>query len=118
MLFNPHTPIMIRGTDKPMTEETGAVVTHGLLAMRALDARHKEDEGKGEAPMKRFMLATRILAVEDGQTIDLTIDEAKMIKDALAALFPVGLYGQVHVAIDEAAKAPKANGKAEGAAAH
>lgn len=95
-------------------------MTHGALAIRALDAKHPDDKAPSDQ-YKRFVLATKIGAAAQGETVDLTIEEAASVKDAVGKLFPPGLFGQIWMAIDEAAKAPaaKPNGvHPEGAAAH
>lgn len=119
MLFDPHTPLINRDTNEQMQEKldekTSTPVTHGIIARRALDAKFQEDAGKDADVYKRFILGTRIAGAKDGETLDLTIDEAKVIKDVVAKAFHVGIWGQIWAALDAAAKGPVANGKAEGA---
>jgi hypothetical protein len=115
--FNPHASIMDRTSGEPITEdyrEAGAVtktrnLTHGILVIRALDSKYKDEENlPAERGMKRFMLATRILRALDGIAwVDLEDGEGEIIKECTAKAFSPGLYGQIHVAIDEAREKAK-----------
>lgn len=129
MQFNPHLPIVERTTGKPAEEidrdEDGTVrqkrpLTHGILAIRALDAKFEDERSmKAEEGMKRFNLATRIsraLDLTDGTgLVDLKDGEETMIRDCTAKAFPPGFYGQIHVALDEAREKAKAAIKAAAA---
>lgn len=106
MLFDPHAPAINRNTGEPMMEENKRVVTFGLLVVRALDAKFPDEKDlKPEDGFKRFLLATRIVNARLGEAVDLTIEEAKSIKDTVAKAYPPGVFGQIWQALDEAAKA-------------
>lgn len=83
-------------------------LTHGILATRALDAQFDDERHlKAEDGMRRFLLGTRIVAAMDkGETLDLAIEEAALIKECARKMYAPGVWGQLHLALDEAAKAP------------
>ena len=82
------------------------VLTYGLLAARALDAKFEDERHMGaEVGIRRYILATRIVAAE--YPIDLSIEEAQMVKECTCKAYAPALFAPIHLALDAAAKGPE-----------
>lgn len=127
MKFNADTILIDRDgkiVKEPITDERGErtnelrTVTHGILAVRAIDAQMQGDADlKAEEVRRRFILGAKIMA---GGVVDLSTEDAALIQKRLC-VFPVPVSGPVIMALDgDYVAAPvrslSANGHAEGVA--
>jgi hypothetical protein len=100
MQFNPHLPIINRDTGHVLLDEARPV-TLGFVVVRALDAKHRDDDGVAPALLfERYRLASRIRKAAPNKTVDLSIDDAKLIKDTVPKMYAPGIFGQVWDALE------------------
>ena len=83
---------------KPMTLE-GEPGTLGLVAATALIAQGADETLTGEQKLKCFRLARRI-SDADGPVVDITVEDAALIKERIARLYPPLVSGQAWHMID------------------
>ena len=103
MQFDPHAAIINRDTGQALIDESRPV-TLGFIVVRALDAKYRDDENAPPSALfERYRLASRIRKAAPAQTIALSIDEAKLIKDTVPKMYPPGIFGQVWDHLDDAA---------------
>lgn len=105
--FRPNAPIINRETGEPLTEPKPGgtkVVTHGLLVVRALDAKLDSEKIDPKDGYARFLLGNRIIACTGDSTVDLTIEEAALIRSVVAIAYPSGVFGQIWLALDNATR--------------
>lgn len=79
--------------DSGVLTSTGRNVTIKKLCVDALLADTRE-ELSGEAKVKRYRLAQKIHAAEG--EIDITTEEASLVKELAAKMLPPLLYGQIY----------------------
>ena len=84
----------------------GEVIKHGdnaqsvgSIAIEALTLNDPQDKISGEEKMKRWKLACKIHGSDQG---DITIDEAKIIKDLVGKYYGPIVVGQVWEALESA----------------
>ena len=105
MQFDPHAIIINRDTGHALLDETRPV-TLGFVVVRALDAKYRDEDNVAPSLLfERYRLASRIRKTAPDETIHLSIDEAKLIKDTVPKMFPPGIFGQIWDALDTAAAA-------------
>ena len=76
-------------------------VTLGFVVVRALDAKYRDDESVAQSLLfERYRLASRIRKAVPADTIDLSIDEAKLIKDTVPKMYAPGIFGQIWDALE------------------
>ena len=106
--FRPNNPIINRETGEPLTEPrpggSTKVVTHGLLVVRALDAKFDSEKIDPKDGYARFLLGNRIIACTGDAAVDLTIEEAALIRSVVALAYPSGVFGQIWLALDTATR--------------
>ena len=95
MQFDPHAAILNRDTGQVLVDEARPV-TLGFVVVRALDAKYRDDESAAASTLfERYKLASRIRKAGPAETLDLSIDEAKLIKDTVPKMYPPGIFGQI-----------------------
>ena len=100
MQFDPHATIINRDTGHALLEEARPV-TLGFAVVRALDAKYRDEDSVAPAVLfERYRLASRIRRTVPGKTIDLSIDEAKLIKDTVPKMYAPGIFGQIWDALE------------------
>ena len=107
MKFKPNEPILNRESGEPLTEPKPGgtrVVTHGLLVVRALDAKFDSEKIDPKDGYTRFLLGSRIIACTGDATVDLSIEEAALIRSVVAIAYPSGVFGQIWMALDTATR--------------
>lgn len=110
MQFNPHAIIINRDTGHALLDEARPV-TLGFVVVRALDAKYRDDDSVAPSVLfERYRLASRIRKAAPNEAIDLSIDEAKLIKDIVPKMYAPGIFGQVWDALEGAAGAVAAAG--------
>lgn len=107
--FRPNAPIINRETGEPLTEPRPGVggtkvVTHGLLVVRALDAKFDSEKLEPKDGYARFLLGNRIIACTGDAAVDLSIEEAALIRSVVAIAYPSGVFGQIWLALDTATR--------------
>ena len=103
MQFDPHARLINRETGQLLLDEARPV-TLGFVVVRALDAKYRDDESAAPSALfERYRLASRIRRAAPAQTVDLSIDEAKLIKDTVSKMYPPGIFGQIWDHLEEAA---------------
>lgn len=100
MQFNPHAIIINRDTGRALLDEARPV-TLGLVVVRALDAKYRDDDNAAPSALfERYRLASRIRKAAPDEAIDLSIDEAKLIKDTVPKMYAPGIFGQIWDALE------------------
>ena len=100
MQFDPHAIIINRDTGHALLDEARPV-TLGFVVVRALDAKYRDDDSVAPSVLC-YRLASRIRKAGPDATIDLSIDEAKLIKDTVPKMYAPGIFGQVWDALEGA----------------
>jgi hypothetical protein len=104
MQFNPHQPIINRDSDEPLLVE-GKIATLGFVVIRALDAKYQDEQNQAPSALfDRYKLASRIRKANPDETVELSIDEAKLIKDTVPKMYAPGIFGQIWDALEDAAR--------------
>ncbi len=71
------------------------------MVVRALDAKYRDDDSVAPSVLfERYRLASRIRKATPDEAIDLSIDEAKLIKDTVPKMYAPGIFGQVWDALE------------------
>ena len=93
MQFDPHAIIINRDTGQALLDEARPV-TLGFVVVRALDAKYRDDDSVAPSVLfERYRLASRIRKAAPDEAIDLSIDEAKLIKDTVPKMYAPGIFG-------------------------
>lgn len=100
----------------PLKNEKGEPALLGELVKQALLVEHADADGKpkrvsGEEKFKRYRLATKL---EDAGALpaDITVEEAKMIKELVGETYNALVVGQIYDIIEKAPASPQAKPKA------
>ena len=92
----------IRQDDGEPLKEGGTIITHGLIAFRALNADIPDDKVEPSVKYERYKLASRLHGPKaDKEPINLTIEDAALIKKLVGKVFPPFIMGQVWDALEE-----------------
>jgi hypothetical protein len=117
MKFDPTKPLLDRSGRTMIDVDGTTTLTFAIMCARALDGKYPDEVLTAEKGIKRFVLGSKLIAATG--PIDITTDEAVLIKELTAKAWAPGVYGPIHLAIDPPADEPKKspNGHAIGAEA-
>ncbi len=98
--------IAIRQDNGDPAREGDIIITHGLVAFRALNADFPDEKVEPSVKYERYKLANRLHGRKaDKEPITLSIEDAALIKKLVGHAFPPFVMGQIWDALEEPAKA-------------
>lgn len=96
----------IKGSDKkPIKNEDGTLFTYAQAISTSLLAQPKDDNSTPDDKYKRYKIAMKCM---DADSVDLTMDEIKIVKDLVGKVYTTYTIGKVYDFLETEGKVGKA----------